>query len=261
MGEAAFSVNAETCVRCGLCIKDCLVNIIEMRDVPAIAPENAAKCIHCGHCQAICPTASITLDGYASDTLEKIAGPLDAIAIQGLVKSRRSVREYSQESVDRSLLEQILATASYAPTATNARKISYLVINGRENVGKLLQAVLQIMQEHKFMENIVRDTLAGWDRIFRSAPCVLIAHAPEGAPLGEADCATALATLELARPSYGLASCWAGFFTVVCGLETPHILPLPAGNKVFGALMLGKPTIAYKRIPFRDSPRIDWVEL
>lgn len=218
-------------------------------------------CLHCGHCQAICPTASITLDGHPSDTLEPVPERANDKIIQGIIKSRRSVREFSQESVDAQLLERIIDLASYAPTATNAREISYLLVNGREQVEKLLRITIGIMQKHAFLPNIVKDVKDGWDRIFRGAPSILISHAPEKLPLSSADCATALATLELALPSFNLASCWAGFFTVVCGLEIPKELPIPAGNRIYGGLMIGKPTITYKRIPFRTMPKIELIQL
>lgn len=261
MNQVNFQVNSDTCVRCGLCVGDCLERIIEMREMPVIAEKDRDKCLHCGHCQAICPTASITLDGHVSDSLEVMPERVSEKIVQGLIKSRRSVREFSKDSVDQPLLERIIDLASYAPTATNARQISYCLINGREQVEKLLRITVDIMQKHALLPNIVKDVKDGWDRIFRNAPCVLIAHAPEKLPLGSADCATALATLELALPSFNLASCWAGFFTVVCGLEIPPELPIPAGNKIYGGLMIGKPTIAYRRIPFRTMPKIEWATL
>lgn len=70
-----------------------------------------------------CPTASITLDGHASDTLEAISESVSEKIVCGLIKSRRSVREFSKDSVDQPLLEQIIDMASYAPTATNVKKM------------------------------------------------------------------------------------------------------------------------------------------
>lgn len=261
MQPVTFNVNPETCIRCGLCMKDCLERIIEMDDLPFIPERSRSKCIHCGHCQALCPTASITLDGHASDTLEGIPERVDEKIVQGLIKRRRSVREFRKDEIDPALLERIIDMASYAPTATNSREISYLVVNGREQVEKLLQATIEIMQRRSFFPNIVSDVQKGWDRIFRDAPCIMITHAPEKFPLSASDCATVLATLELALPSFNLASCWAGFFTVVCGLEIPDGLPIPAGNRIYGGLVIGAPAVSYKRIPFRTKPKIEWIKL
>ncbi|WP_165079374.1 MULTISPECIES: nitroreductase family protein [unclassified Desulfovibrio] len=261
MEPVKFKADAETCVRCGLCVKDCLEGIIELGEIPAIAPENRGRCIHCGHCQAICPTASISLDGHAAGDLEAMPNPLSEADVTGLIRGRRSVREYKTEPVDEKLLERIIDLASYAPTSTNSRQIGYLIVNGREKVEKLGRLTADIMRKDAFLTRLLEDAPAGRDRIFRGAPCVLIAHAPEAIPLSAADCATALAALELALPSFGLASCWAGIFTVVCGKETSRELPLPQGDRIYGALMIGRPAIAYKRVPFRSRPRIDWLNL
>ncbi len=261
MKPVEFSVNRNTCVRCGLCVKDCLEAIIEMHDFPGIEPGNRSKCIHCGHCQAICPTASITLDGLDPKLLEPMPKAPNKKLITDLIKRRRSLREYLPDPVDERLLEEIIDIASYAPTSTNSRRIGWLAINGRENVEKLSQATVEVMRKHNLLPQIVESIIPGKDRIFRGAPCVLIAHAPEAIPLSSADCATVLATLELALPSFGLASCWAGIFTVVCGWELPLGLHIPEGNRIYGALMLGRPAVAYQRIPFRSKPEIEWLNL
>ncbi len=259
MKAVEFSVNQGTCIRCGLCVKDCLEGIIEMQDFPLIEPENRDKCIHCGHCQAICPTASITLDGHDPKLLEPLPKAPDRKIVSDLIKRRRSLREYKPEPVEENLLEEIIDIASYAPTSSNSRQVSWLVINGRENVEKLSQATVDAMRKHNFLPQILRSIVPGRDRIFRGAPCVLAVHAPEAIPLSSADCSTVLATLELALPSFGLASCWAGIFTVVCGKEVPQGLHIPAGNRIYGALMVGKPAVSYKWIPFRSKPQIEWI--
>lgn len=261
MEPVNFAVNADTCVRCGLCAQDCLEGIIALDDTPAIAPENRARCIHCGHCEAICPTASITIDGHDPASLEPMPPAPGEAGVAALVMRRRSVREYRPEPVEEKLLERAVALASYAPTSTNSRQIAYIAVNGREKVERLREATAAIMRKDAFLNRLLEDAPAGRDRIFRGAPCVLIAHAPESIPLSAADCATALATLELALPSFGLASCWAGIFTVVCGRETPRELRLPGDNRVYGALMVGKPAISYRRVPFRSRPRLDWLDM
>lgn len=195
-----FSVNQQTCVKCGLCIKDCLESIIEMEDFPLIDPANRSKCIHCGHCEAICPTASITLDGHDPKLLEPMPEAPDKKLVADLIKRRRSLREYKPGPVDEKLLEEIIDISSYAPTSTNSRRIGWLAINGRENVEKLSQATIDVMRKHDFLPQILNSIIPGKDRIFRSAPCVLAAYAPEAIPLSSADCATILATLELALP-------------------------------------------------------------
>ncbi|WP_165079376.1 MULTISPECIES: nitroreductase family protein [unclassified Desulfovibrio] len=258
MAPVTFHVDADTCVRCGLCIKDCLFKIIEMGEVPFIDQENREKCIHCGHCQAICPTASITLDGHDPHMLEAAEKPLAEAQVRALIHGRRSVREYQREDVDDALLERIIRMCCWAPTGSNNRGVGYIVFNGRAKVEQLLQATLEIMDRHGLYPAAAKLVAAGNDQVFRGAPCVLLTHAPAQLLAG-ADCATALAALELALPSFGLASCWAGIFTRVCDKGLPAGLSLPEGHRLYGGLMIGKPAVSYKRVPFRPEPSITWM--
>ena len=54
-----LSLNAETCVQCGLCQEECPVGGI---DVAADPPRLQSPCIFCWRCVNICPTLSITAD-------------------------------------------------------------------------------------------------------------------------------------------------------------------------------------------------------
>ena len=70
----------------------------------------------------------------------------------------------------------------------------------------------------------------------------------------------ALACLELAAPSLGLGSCWAGYFYVSAMFFPPmkEALQLPEGNGVYGAMMVGYPKYKYHRIPTRKITNVIW---
>ena len=76
--------------------------------------------------------------------------------------------------------------------------------------------------------------------------------------LSEMDCATAASYLELAMPSLGLASCWAGMLIEACAYGLPEGLEIPQGNKLYAALMVGVPAVSYVRIPSRSLPCVVW---
>ncbi len=257
MKPASFIVNADTCIRCGMCVKDCLFKLIDMGDVPFMPEENRSRCIHCGHCQAICPTASIILDGHDPHELEKVRPPLEESELQNLIWRRRSVRHYHREKIDRDLLEHVIKVISLAPTGSNNRGVAYMIYDGRDKVEDLLRSTVDVMKRHDLYPDVARKVMEGDDQIFRGAPCVLVAHAPVQL-LASVDCATALATLELALPTFGLASCWAGIFTRICDKELPTGLFVPNGHRLYGAVMIGRPEVHYKRVPFRPFPDIEW---
>lgn len=258
MAENTFEVNEKACVRCGLCAADCVCNIIQLADAPFIATENLDKCIRCGHCQAICPTDAITLNGIDPKSLAQAEKPVVKSVIENIVKNRRSTRHFSSGPVDAKLLADIINTASWAPTAKNTRDIGFVIFNGRQKLEKLMLASADIMEKYKILPEVSSLVREGRDILFRDAPCLLVAHAKDR-HFAAQDCATTLAIIELALPSFGMASCWGGYFTAVCGLELPSGLELPQGHHVYGALMMGKPTVTYRRVPARPEIPVDWV--
>jgi nitroreductase len=99
----------------------------------------------------------------------------------------------------------------------------------------------------------------GFDAILHSAPSLIIATAPKEDPTGMVDLTLALCYLELAAPSLGLGTCWAGLLEGALlsqktlrntiGITTqPHYFPM----------MIGYPTVKYYRLPERKKPKITW---
>lgn len=258
MNRTSFAVNPDTCIRCGLCVSDCVCAIIEMDDLPCIASDNLEKCIHCGHCQAICPTGSVTLDGIDPKRLTDAGKPVPEDVIADIVRNRRSVRQFHQEPVAADALEKAVAIAAWAPTAINIRDIGFVVVNGRDKVESLMAACADVMEKYGLFPEVAANIRKGRDVLFRGAPCVLAIYASER-PYAVSDCATTLAAMELSLPSIGLASCWAGLFTTTCGKELPAGLKIPEGRKVFGGLMIGRPKIHYKKVPWRPVPPVAWL--
>ena len=185
--------------------------------------------------------------------------PVDSLwgtpSAENLLKTRRAIRNFQPGAVDEALLDKAFSIAAYAPTAHNARQVSYTVLNGSKKVEDFLLKVVQLMEEHNIYPAQTRNVRRGQDTLFRGAPCLILIHAPERI-LSETDCAIAACYLELAFPSLNLGSCWAGMFIEACAYGLPEGLQLPAGHRLYAALMVGKPAVTYKRIPFRTVPEI-----
>jgi Fe-S-cluster-containing hydrogenase component 2 len=49
----SFSVDQQKCIRCGQCVQDCLLRIIEMDDgYPTSFQKKEGSCLECQHCLA-----------------------------------------------------------------------------------------------------------------------------------------------------------------------------------------------------------------
>ena len=247
------------CRHCGLCAAGCVCSLITLgaNGIPYVEPDRASLCVHCGHCAAVCPEGAITLDDVAPDKLKAADPPVPAFMTEHMLKTRRAIRNFHSFIIDNVLLNKALSLASYAPTAHNARQVSYIVINGRDKVEKILHSIVRLMEEHHLYPNHIKNVRNHYDTLLRGAPCLILIHAPERI-LSETDCATAACYLELALPSFLLRSCWAGMFIEACAYGLPEEIHLPKGHKLYAALMVGKPAVTYKRIPLRTPSEIIW---
>ncbi len=255
----SFTVDAAICTHCGLCATGCVCGLIAMNaeGLPYIEEKKQSFCVHCGHCAAVCPSGAVTLDGTSPDKLEPADPPVPSFMVQHLLKTRRAIRNFKPEAPEDSVLQEALDLVAYAPTAHNSRQVSYLVVNGRDKVEKILYAAVRLMEEHHIYPKHTANVRSGHDTLFRGAPCLVLIHAPERI-LSETDCATAASYLELTLPAFGLGSCWAGMLIEACAYGLPKEIQIPEGHRLYAALMVGKPDVRYVRIPVRSAPEIRW---
>jgi len=270
-----FTVDSEKCAQDGICAETCPMQIIAFSgagEPPIPTPEADALCINCGHCVASCPTGALSLstmkteDCPAIDT-EQLISPEQAAQF---IRSRRSIRKYTDQKVDRQLLLKLIEIASYAPSGHNSQPVGWRVIYDSEQVLHLAGVVIDWMRHvivnqpdlagSLNMERLVSAWESGNERICRGAPHVVIAHAPKENRAAPAACTIGLSYLELTASAFGLGACWGGYFNAASNLWQPmkDALELPDEHVSYGALMIGYPRYAYYRIPFRNAPDISW---
>ncbi len=145
----AFSVQADLCTRCGLCVLDCPSRIIETNGdrLPFISAQSEGNCLQCQHCLAVWPTGAISILGLNPADSRPVSADdwpgLDEMT--HLVRSRRSVRQYCDRNVERELIDRLLATLAYAPTGINSRLISLTIIDDKEQMDRLRQRVMRAL--------------------------------------------------------------------------------------------------------------------
>mgnify|MGYP002065428373 CR=1 FL=1 len=110
------------------------------------------------------------------------------------------------------------------------------------------------------MDMVVDAWDKGHDRICRSAPHLVVAHAAKANPMAPAAATIALTYLELAVASLNLGACWAGYFNVAASFWPPlkEALELPEGHVPMGTMMVGRPSYRYQRLPLRNQVQITW---
>ncbi len=258
-----FVVNKEACTRCGQCVGDCPALIIAMEEgYPAIAPDKEAACYKCQHCFAVCPVGAISLSGLNPEQSTKLPGNLpNAEQVETLLKGRRSVRQYREENLDPELLQRLLEVAGHAPSGLNSRQVLFTVVDDRDKLAQLREEVMaglgRLFREGALPERMefYADFVRKWeeskiDVIFRGAPHLLIASAPQAVVTPVPDCLIALTYFELFAQSHGVGTVWNGLAELAINVllpETKKRLGIPDDHVLGYVMAFGKPAVHYAR--------------
>ncbi|MBW2467584.1 MAG: nitroreductase family protein, partial [Deltaproteobacteria bacterium] len=222
-----FKIDEERCIQCGECADDCPAGVITLDEYPRITDEEG--CFRCQHCLAVCPTGAVSILGMDPDASIELEGNMpDAHKLETLIKGRRSVRRYSDNDLPTALINELLDIAWHAPTGVNAQSVLFTVIKKGSVMQKLREEVMAklaaLKEEGKLPEGLAGQYLGGavkaWqesgvDIIFRGAPHLLVASAPQDVPCPVQDTLIALTTFQLIAHARGVGTVWDGMFMMV----------------------------------------------
>lgn len=267
-----FKIDGEKCIKCGLCVKDCPVRIIEMTDdVPYIREGKETNCMKCQHCLAVCPTGALSILGIEPE--ECISAELSASpeAMDALIRNRRTVRQFKKKDVDSDKLEKLFRTASNAPTGKNSRTVQLYVIDNNKDMDAFREKVISHLEKldaegkladgWEFFSTVAKAYRKGSDILFRGAPHLVVATLPEDGPCPDADGIITLSYMELMASSMGLGALWLGFLAYIFKLapELKELLNIPEGHKVAYPMLIGEPSVKYHRGVVRDDMTVNKV--
>lgn len=269
-----FTIDRDKCMKDFICAAECPMGIIATKKGRNPEPIDGAEklCINCGHCVAVCPHSALSLNTMAAASCAPVDKDLLPTAgqLKHLILTRRSTRVYKDKAIEKEKLARIIDTARYAPTGKNTQLIDWLVISRKEVLTNLVEQTIDWMRHLLAKDDpmaaafglarVVSAWDEGFDPILRSAPCLIVMHAPKTYGGGVIDSTIGLTTFELTAASENLGTCWAGF----CFLAATHWKPLqktlelPVANAITGAMMAGYPKHRYQRIPLRNDARVTW---
>jgi len=250
-------VDTDKCIGCGLCEKDCVGLAIKVCEGKANVTEET--CIGCGHCEAICPQKAVSLEGY-EDEVEEFEEQvrLDPKVLMDAIKTRRTIRQFTEKKVPLSVVNMIIEAGRLAPTGSNAQRTSYVVINKRKSAcekvavemfSKVLGAGQKIITPLKSMS-------IDEHFFFKKAPLVIVV-------LGKDKVSASLAAQNMAfmAEANGLGVLFSGFFTMCFNMsgKIRRILKVDGGNKAVTTLVIGYPAVKYHRTVRRKPAKVTMV--
>ena len=171
---------------------------------------------------------------------------------------------------------RLLETARYAPSATNAQPVRWVITNTRKETLKIAGLVVEYFKEviqeaeqngegTKGRVNMLKAAVAQWaqgrDMIMRGAPQLVVAVVPKSHTFPE-DAAIALTYLELVAHAHGVSCCWAGLFTMAArnNAALQAELGVRDDELVVGGQMMGYSRLPIGKIlPPRKKVDISWL--
>lgn len=265
---SAISIDSTRCTGCGTCADVCSSGTITVEDgIPATVPDRLAFCIDCGHCEAFCPCDALARRANNADA----RGAACAIGSDELglyLRSRRSVRRDRPDVVQRVTITAILDVARYAPSGGNRQLVDWRIVHDPAEMHRLARLTIDWMRHEAASDAPLlpaaqfEPLIEAWDRgedlICRGAPHLIVAHVPDQSAF--VDWIIALTWFDVAAPSHGVGTCWAGFLVIAAAHWPPlrEALALPPGRVPAHALICGSPLYWLKRIPWRKPPVPTW---
>ncbi len=253
-----FKVDESKCIKCGLCVKDCTMNVLKMDDFPKMKFDEL-ECIKCEHCFAICPTAAISILGdNPDDTCNVSNSNVNPEEFNKMVKARRSIRQYKNENVDKEVIHSLCESALMAPTARNCLNTLLTVIDDKDKMDEFRNKVYEKFCQINFEgeENAFWARVSKWwkeekrDKFFAGAPHMIVASAPQDSINIISDPVIILSYFEMLAVSRGLGTLWDGMVTFLLNDILPEFkdyLGIPKEHKVGYVMVFGKPAVKYVR--------------
>lgn len=178
------------------------------------------------------------------------------------IASRRSVRRFKADQLDRKDLEAIVEAGLCAPSANNAQDCNFTVVQDPEMIAKIDEWIREEIERSGTAS--LKDLARKEGGIFRGAPTVVVLSTERGAQSGVANAAAAAENMLIAAESLGISSCWIGMLAVLSkSLRADSYareLCLPGGYAPQTGITLGYRESAVPPPPPRRPDRVSYIE-
>lgn len=276
-----ISINLEKCVGCGLCVQDCQCSDIKIID--GKAQPLFKSCLNCGHCIAVCPQNAVSIDEYdMNDVIEynKDEFLIEAENVLNSIKYRRSIRQFSDKSVEKEKLIKIVEAGRFTPSGGNRQPISFVVV--QDKMSELTKLTLDVLNDiacsYEPNEDDPLDSQKkrysvmwkmmhrqynkyGKDTLFFNAPAMIIVLSDKNLSFNPyVDGGLAASNMQTMADALNLGVCFNGFFTFASHEKNiREFLNISDSKVVVTSLLLGYTNNKYYRTVPRKIAEVNWI--
>lgn len=179
------------------------------------------------------------------------------------IATRRSVRSFTEQKIEKELIEKLLTAAVQAPSATNAQPWAFAVIQDQEQLEEISTKSKNFLLSHvedfpllRRYENTLKHERFN---LFYNAGTLVIIYAKPLNATPEGDCALAAQNLMLTAHALGLGSCWIGFARDYLNQKSvKESFGVPTEYIAVAPLILGYPRIPQPTIKKKAPEILFW---
>lgn len=179
------------------------------------------------------------------------------------INSRRSIRNYTEQKVDKVIINELLQAAVQAPSATNSQPWVFAIIQDQERLrqysDRAKALLLSVLDKSPTLIKY-RAMLSKPDfNIFYNANTLIVIYAKPEGPHPVEDCCLAAQNLMLTAYGSGLGTCWIGFANGLLNLpEIKQELGVPEEYVAAAPIIVGYPQSAVPGVPKKTPEIIFW---
>lgn len=290
-----ITFSPDTCQACGLCAEVCPNKIlVKAGSRMDVIPERIDLCFTCGQCMCVCPTQSIKVGGlsYERDFIPLPVAPVGNQNFSQLIRSRRAIRNFKDQTVPVELLEQVVEAVSFAPMGFPPVKTEIIVVNDPQLIRASLPHMVDLYDalQHAFQNPVARFfihrevgeqkltqmkshlipllnvKLPGLkngteDAITRGAPAMILFHADRDGEDIREDIYIAATYCILAAHALGLGGSIMDLIPPAINKkpELRKLFHVPQNHDVVASVILGFPKYAYQRGIHRTLKSVEWL--
>jgi nitroreductase len=224
---------------------------------------------------------------YKTFTTEKHwlpPGKYNTSLLVRLMASRRSCCHFTDQPIERAVLEDLMKIGINAPSGTNSQSWTFTILPARKAVTAFAERVASFFGRLNIAEKTlpriflklmgkgeldayyhghyrkVKEALEEWygsgkDQLFHGSTAVMLIGSKPGASCPVEDALLATQNILLAAHSMGLGSCLIGF-AIAAMQKDPSIqrsVGIPADEEIHAVIALGYPDEVYQRVAGRKK--------